>query len=108
MRPENRADEGECYQVNHGIRAVYNESSRILESLEVGGQPVVDSKTYKICMQGFHVRNSASFLNITYEELAAIAEPKVVSTSIRDVLGEYLRNNQNVSRTIEGRLVYQK
>ncbi|MBC7294389.1 MAG: 5'-nucleotidase, partial [Thermoleophilia bacterium] len=31
---------------------------------------------------------------------------KVVSTSLRDVLEEYLRNHQNIDAHVEGRLVY--
>ena len=37
MRPENRNGEGECYQVNAGVRAVYDEVSRQLVSLSVDG-----------------------------------------------------------------------
>lgn len=45
-------------------------------------------------------------LNITQEELLASGKSKVVTTSAQQVLEEFLRNNQNVSRKVEGRLVY--
>jgi 5'-nucleotidase / UDP-sugar diphosphatase len=108
MRPENRTGEGECYQVNSSVQAVYDEGSKALESLAIDGQPVDDGRNYTIILQGYHVKNSVSYLNITEDELAEAAKPKVVSTSAQDVLLEYLRNNQNAIRKVEGRLVYQK
>jgi 5'-nucleotidase / UDP-sugar diphosphatase len=106
MRPENRNGEGECYQVNRAVKAVYNCSTRELEQLTVEGLPVDGARTYTLCLQGYHERNCAEYLNITSEELRELGPSKVVSTSARDVLEEYFRNNQNVSRKVEGRLVY--
>jgi len=106
MRKENRNGEGECYQVNSAIKAVYNDSASRLEKLEFKGDPVLDSQSYTICMQGYHMNNCATYLNLTNEELVENENHKVVSTSAREVLEEYLRDNQNLSRDIEGRLVY--
>ena len=106
MRIDNRDGEGECYQVNAGVRAVYNDAEKRLESLSINGQPVADDRSYTICLQGYHAKNSAPYLNITAEELAEAAKPRVVSTSAQDVLLEFLRNNQNVNRGVEGRLTY--
>ncbi len=106
MRPENRDGEGECYQVNGGVRAVYDDTQRKLVSLAVDGKPVVDTQRYTVCLQGYHVKNCASYLDISEAELAEMAKPKVVSTSAQDVLLEFLRNNQNAVRKVEGRLAY--
>ena len=106
MRPDNRSGEGECYQVNRSVRAVYDGSLRKLQSLNINKEPVSDSGTYTICMQGYHYGNSAEYLNITVEELTGIEKPRVVSTSAQEVLEEFLRNNQNVISKVEGRLVY--
>lgn len=44
MRPESRVPgEGQCYQVSRGVQAVYNDSQRRLESLDLKGQPVTES-----------------------------------------------------------------
>ncbi len=50
--------------------------------------------------------NCATYLNITNEELVENENHKVVSTSAREVLEQYFRDNQNLSRDVEGRLVY--
>jgi len=107
MRPENRDGEGECYQVNRGVQAVYNEAEKRLESLSVGGEPVVGDRKYTLALQGYHVNNASVYLNVTYDELTAAGKPKVVSTSVQDVLEEFFRNSQNMSAKVEGRLVFQ-
>ena len=106
MRKENRNGEGDCYQINGSIKAVYNDAEIRLEKLEFKGKPVLDSQLYTICIQGYHMNNSAKLLNLTNEELVENENHKVISTSSREVLEEYLRDNQNKSRDVEGRLVY--
>jgi 5'-nucleotidase len=107
MRPENRNNEGECYQVNGRIRAVYNNAAHDLVSLGFSGSPVVDDHTYTIGLIGYHILNSAAFLNITNDELLANGPSKVIATSVPDVLEEYLKSHQNIGRKVEGRLTYQ-
>ncbi|MGI5827754.1 MAG: bifunctional metallophosphatase/5'-nucleotidase [Patescibacteria group bacterium] len=106
MRPENRDGEGECYQVNSRVRAVYSDNKMTLKSLTLDGQMVKDSKIYTLCLQGYHFSSSLPYLGISNEELLACGKPKVTATSARQVLEEFLRANQNVSRKIEGRLQY--
>jgi len=108
MRLANRDGEGECYQVNSGVKAVYNDSKSELESLAVKGQLVEDSKDYTVCLQGYHVNSGADYLNISEKELRESGKSKVVSTSAQSVLEEYLKNHQNISKELEGRLVYKK
>jgi len=106
LRTENRNSEGECYQVNSKVKAVYSNKKNKLISLEIEGMPIVDSKVYTICMQGYHFKNCDNYLGVTQAELLKSGQPKVVTTSAQQVLEEYLRNNQNVSRKVEGRLTY--
>ncbi|QTA92486.1 bifunctional metallophosphatase/5'-nucleotidase [Desulfonema magnum] len=106
MHPENRTGEGECYQVNRGIQAVYNEARRSLDSLTLNGEPVTDNEYYTIALQGFHYKNSEKNMGITNSELMALADSHVVTTSMRDVVEEYLRSHHNISNQAEGRLVY--
>jgi 5'-nucleotidase len=106
MRIENRDGEGECYQVNKGVEAIYNDRTKKLESLKIGGKLVDDNGKYTLAIQGYHVKNSADYLNVTNEELTQLGEPKVVTTSAQEVIEEYLRSHQNLTSQIEGRLDY--
>jgi 5'-nucleotidase len=107
MRPENRNSEGECYQVNSNIKAVYNDKEKKLVSLDFKNDPVDNEKFYTICIQGYHLKNSQAYLNITEDELRESGKAKVISTSCQDVIEEWLRSHQNVGRKVEGRLVYE-
>jgi 5'-nucleotidase len=106
MRPENRNSEGECYQVNGRICAVYNNAAHSLISLSFNGSPVDDDQSYTIGLIGYHILNSAAFLNITNDELLANRPSKVVATSVPEVLEEYLKGHQNIGRKVEGRFTY--
>jgi 5'-nucleotidase len=106
MRIENRDGEGECYQVNEKVKAVYDDKKKKLESLSIDEKPVKENGLYTICLQGFHFNNCKDYLNISQEELLKAGESKVVTTSAQEVLEEFLRNNQLITREIEGRLVY--
>jgi len=105
MRPENRNAEGESYQVNGRIRAVYRDATRLLESLTFDGEPVVDDRLYTVGLIGFHILNSKAYLGVTLEELRAAGKSRVIATNVSDVLEEYLKSHQNLGRKVEGRLV---
>lgn len=106
MRLENRNSEGECYQVNGNVQATYNDNQHKLISLTVNGKKVSDHELYTICLQGYHANNSEANLNISQKELFEPNNSKLISTSAKEVLEEYLRNHQNIKRNVEGRLVY--
>ena len=106
MRLENRDGEGECYQVNAKVKAIYSDKDKHLVTLTIDNQPVSNTTFYTICLQNYHFGNSKNYLNISQEELNASGKTKVVTTSAQQVLEEYFRNHPNSNRTIEGRLVY--
>lgn len=106
MRAENRDGEGECYQVSSRVRAVYSNKSGSLESLTLDGEEVKSDRFYTVCIQGYHLNNSQSYLNISRKELDKSGKSKVISTSAQEVLEEFMRNNQNIFRDVEGRMVY--
>ncbi len=108
MRLENRNSEGECYQVNSNVQATYSDSQHKLISITINGKPVSENELYKICLQGYHANNSEANLNISQKELFEPGNSKLISTSAKEVLEEYLRNHQNIKRNVEGRLVYLK
>jgi len=106
LRPENRNSEGECYQVSKAVKAVYVDAARDLESLTIDDQPVKDDEQYTICLQGYHYENSAPNVGLATEELTALGQSHVVTTSVIDVLEEYLGSHQNLNSRVEGRLTF--
>lgn len=106
MRKQNRNSEGECYQVNSKVKAAYDDKKSVLKSLKINGGNVVDTRTYSICLQGYHFSNAKAYLNISDKELIKSGESKVVSTSAFETFEEYLRSHQNLEKKVEGRLKY--
>jgi 5'-nucleotidase len=106
MRKSNRNSEGECYQVNQGVSAVYDDDLGKLVSLNIDGQPVQPDQTYKIGLQEYHSKNCEKNLGLSIDELTEIAPPRVVVASMQAVIEEHLRHHQAINRSIEGRLVY--
>lgn len=106
MRPENRDGEGECYQVNSALRAVYSNPDRRLASLELKGVPVDDAGRYSMILQGYHAKNAKAYLDLDPADLSALGPSRVAATSAQTVLKEWLAAHQNESRKVEGRLTY--
>ena len=107
MRPENRTGEGECYQVNSRIKTIYSDKEKKLKSLTIDGQEVENTRFYTLALQGYHFNNCMNYLNISQDELSASGKTKVVTTLAQQVLEEFFRNNQNIGRKVEGRLIYE-
>jgi len=106
MQTENRDRQGECYQVNAGVQAVYNDQTHRLESLSITQQPVEPGQLYTVGLQGYHANNSDANLGVTMAELKELGRSRVVATCVQDLVLEYLREHQNFSKKVEGRLVY--
>lgn len=106
MRSENRTRHGECYQVNAGVQAVYNDETRQLERLSINQQPVQPGQMYTVGLQGYHASNSEANLAVTLDELREAGRSRVVATCVQDLVLEYLREHQNFREAVEGRLVY--
>ena len=106
MRAENRNSEGECYQVNRGVHAVYDDHLNKLVSLEIKEKPIDPQAHYTIGLSDYHYSNVLQNLGISNEEITAISAPKVTATSMVNVAEEYLRSHQNLNSQVEGRLVY--
>lgn len=109
MRPQNRIPgESQCYQVNQGVQAVYDDAQARLEALRINEQPVQSEQEYTLCFEGYHYHNAALNLDMTQEELARLAEPKIVTTSTIDVFEEYFSHHQNLNRRVGQRLLYKR
>jgi 5'-nucleotidase len=106
MRKSNRNSEGECYQVNRGVSAVYDDTADKLISLDIAGKPVASDQIYKIGLQEYHSINCDKNLGISTDELTQIAPSRVVVASMQAVIDEYFRHHQAINRAVEGRLVY--
>ena len=95
----------EFYQFSAGMRVVYDRTNHSFLDFSFRGLPVDDNKIYSIGLQHYHFSSFEEFFSVPLEEVMKNGKPKVVSTSTRTVLDEYLSVHQNLDRMVSGRLV---
>ena len=95
----------EFYQFSHGTHIVWSRSEQTFRTLTLDGEALYAERLYTVAVQKYHYNNLKPFLDITLEEVEKNGKIRVLSTSARDVVEEYLTVNQHLSGEVEGRLV---
>ena len=95
----------EFYQFSKGTRVVYDRNTHEFKKFTLNGEPLDDERIYKIGLQHFHFKNLENFFSVPYDEVAKNGKPRMVSTSCREILDEYLSVHNALDREISGRLI---
>ncbi len=95
----------EFYQLSRGMRVVYSRKTHEFSEFSFEGEPVEDETLYTVGLQAFHYSNMEKNLALSQKEAAQNRKPRVLSTSCREVLDEYLSAHQHLDQAIEDRLV---
>ena len=95
----------EFYQFSEGLRVVYDRENRIFREFSYCGEPVAEDAVYRLGLQNFHFVNLEEFFSVPLGEIAENGAPRVIATSCREILDEYLSSHQNLDRQVSGRLV---
>ena len=93
-------DHTEFYQLSDGLKINYNKKSHKL-NITFEDKEIEDEDIFKIGLQKYHYTNIKDCLNITVDELDKNGKSKVIATSCRDIVEEYLSNNQHLDSIIE-------
>ncbi len=91
----------EFYQFSEGLHVTYNRTNHEIEKFTFENQPIKDDQIFKLWLQKFHFINLKEAFNITLEEIEQNGTNRIVSTSCRDVIDEYLSNNQHINVSVE-------
>ena len=94
-------DHTEFYQLSDGMYLEYNRKTQKIEKFTIDKKAVKDDDTFKLGLQKYHFINMEGGFNITLKELEKNGKSRVVATSCRDVLEEYLSTNQLLDVDIE-------
>lgn len=97
----------EFYQLSKGMRVVYNRKSHTFTEFCLDENEIKDNYFYTVGLQLFHLNNMKENLNVSLEEVSVNRKPKVLTTSCREVLDEYLSEHQLLDSKVEGRLIIQ-
>lgn len=88
-----------------GMRVVYDRKKHEFSEFSLNGEPIRDDKFYTVGLQRFHLTNTEENLAVSLDEVSANRKMKVVTTSRREVLDEYLSEHRHLDAEVEGRLV---
>lgn len=95
----------EFYQFSRGIHIVYDRNAGKLEEFMLNGEDIDDNRIYRIGVQAYHYRNIEEFLDLSYEEVEKNGRSKILSTSCREILDEYLSQHLSLDHSICDRIV---
>ncbi|MBQ1290616.1 MAG: bifunctional metallophosphatase/5'-nucleotidase [Lachnospiraceae bacterium] len=95
----------EFYQYSKGVRIVYRKSTHTLEELSFRGEEIRDDQEFLIAMQNYHYNNFDEFFNVPIAEVRKNMKPRVVATSVNNIVEEYFTIHQGLDAHVEGRIV---
>ena len=95
----------EFYQYSKGVRIVYRKSTHTLEELSFRGKEVTDDDVFLIAMQTYHYTNFEAFFNVPLGPIKERMRPRVVATSVNNIVEEYFATHQGLDAKVEGRIV---
>jgi len=95
----------EFYQFSEGLRVVYDKATHDFKEFLFESSPIDDNRRYKVGMQKFHYKSIEDFLNISMDEILKNGKPRMLSTSCREILDEYLSSHQHLDSSVRGRII---
>jgi len=104
LRDDAWLGETEFYQFSRGVKIKYRKSTHSLEELRFNGEDITPDTRLKIGLQNYHYKNFDEFLGIPLEEVKQNRKPRVVATSVNNIVEEYLATHQGLDAQVEGRL----
>ena len=104
LRDEAWEGHTEFYQFSKGVRIKYRKSTHTIEEFIFNGEDITDDQELLIALQTYHYDNFTEFFSVPIEEVKANMEPRVVATSVNNIIEEYFMMHQGLDAHVEGRL----
>lgn len=104
MRDEAWEGKTEFYQFSRGVRIVWRKSTHTLEELSFNGEPARDGDELLIALQDYHYKNFDDFLGVPLEEVKQNMKPRMVITSINNIVEEYFATHPGLDARVKGRI----
>ena len=96
--------ETEFYQISSALRVTYRKSTHTIESLTFKGEDVTDDMRIKLGIQDYHYNNFDDFFGVPLEEVKTNMNPRVVATSVNNIIEEYFATNNGLDAKVDGRI----
>lgn len=94
-------DHTEFYQLSEGLYVEYDKKTHKFNEFNYNGKPVKNDDIYRVALQKYHYLNIEGGFNITLDKLEKNGKFRILSTSCRDVLEEYLGEHQHLDIDIK-------
>ena len=105
FRDEAWLGETEFYQFSTGVHIVWSKGRHELLELTFRGEEVRDDMRLKIALQSYHYNNFDDFLGVPLEEVKQNMRPRIVATSVNNIVEEYMSLHHGLDSKVEGRIV---
>ncbi|MBO7649417.1 MAG: bifunctional metallophosphatase/5'-nucleotidase [Lachnospiraceae bacterium] len=104
FRDEAWIGETEFYQISSALRVTYRKSTHTIESFTFKGEEITDDMRIKLGIQAYHFNNFDDFFGIPLEEVKANMKPRIVATSVNNIIEEYFATNNGLDAKVDGRI----
>ncbi len=104
MRDEAWEGHTEFYQFSKGVKIVWSKSDHALKELSFRGKEIDDNDFLLIALQHYHYANFDEFFDVPLDEVKLNMPPRIVATSVNNIIEEYLSVHQGLDAHVEGRI----
>ena len=104
LRDEAWLGETEFYQFSKGVRIKYRKSTHTIEELKLNDKDITYDQHILVAIQNYHYQNFDKFLGVPLEDIKKNRKPRVVATSVNNIVEEYLATHQGLDSHVEGRI----
>ena len=94
-------DHTEFYQLSDGLYLEYDKKTRKINKFTYNDREIKNDDVFRLALQKYHYLNIEGGFNITLDELEKNGKFRILSTSCRDVLEEYLSEHQHLDINIK-------
>ena len=91
------------FQISRDLRITYDISKGKMD-LSYQGEALSDETMLRIGLQKYQYNSFEKYFNFPVQEIEEQYPSKVVATSARSILEEYLSRHQNIDQTLDGRI----
>ena len=94
-------DHTEFYQLSEGLYLEYDLKTKEINKFTFNDKDIKDDDMFRLALQKYHYLNIEDGFNISLKELEKNGKTRILSTSCRDVIEEYLSENQHLDVNIK-------
>ena len=94
-------DHTEFYQLSEGLYLEYDLKTKEINKFTFNDKDIKDDDMFRLALQKYHYLNIDDGFNISLKELEKNGKTRILSTSCRDVIEEYLSENQHLDVNIK-------